>query len=76
MSSYVEATLMLIDLWIDSEYAEDVESSPYQADYDEEHSAYCITIPDADPKLAMLDWGELAEHLGFQAESVVYCYAA
>jgi len=64
----------MIELWIDSEYAEDVWNSPYSAHHEPEHSCYRVIIRHINEMYWLTQsWDAIAEHFGFQPESVVYC---
>lgn len=65
----------MIELWIDSDYEQDVKSCNYRFSYDEEHGAYRVIIDGVDELYWLIDqtWETIAEHFGFQPESVIYC---
>jgi hypothetical protein len=68
---------VMIELWIDSEYAEDVTNSNIPASdihHEPEHSCYRIIIRHVNEMYWLTQsWDAIAEHFGFQPESVVYC---
>jgi hypothetical protein len=67
----------MIELWIDSEYLGDVTNSNIPASdihHEPEHSCYRIIIRHVNEMYWLTQsWDAIAEHFGFQPESVVYC---
>ena len=67
--------MQTLELWIDQEYARDVDASPYRAVYEDEHECYRVTIPVEDEESWLASgWAEIASFHGFQPESVIYCF--
>lgn len=67
--------MQTLELWIDQEYARDVDASPYRAVYEDEHECYRVTIPvENESDYLTTEWGDIALAHGFQPESVVYCF--
>jgi len=70
-------TTTMIELWIDEEYSQDVDATlvpPSDVHYEPEHHCYRVIIRHVNEMHWLTqDWGTIAEHFGFQPESVVYC---
>ena len=66
----------MIELWIDQDYAEDVTNSNIpESDihYEADHSCYRVTIRHINEMYWLSrSLYEIAEHFGFQPESVIY----
>ena len=64
----------MLELWIDSDYGQDVKSCNYRFSYDDEHGAYRVIIDGVNENHWLTEsWESIATHFGFQPESVVYC---
>ena len=67
----------MIELWFDDEYLEDVTNSNIpESDihYEPDHSCYRVIIRHVNEMHWLTrSWDDIAEHFGFQPESVVYC---
>ena len=67
----------MIELWIDEEYKADIEQSMVpesDVHYEPDHSCYRDIIRHVNEMHWLArSWDEIAEHFGFQPESVVYC---
>jgi hypothetical protein len=67
----------MLELWIDDQYLEDVTNSNIpEADihYEADHSCYRVIIRHVNEMHWLTkSWDDIAEHFGFQPESVIYC---
>ena len=70
--------LLMLELWIDEDYAEDVTNSNIPASdihHEPDHSCYRVIIRHVNEMHWLTrSWDDIAEHFGFQPESVVYCH--
>jgi hypothetical protein len=68
----------MLELWIDQDYAEDVTNSNIPASdihYEAENSCYRVIIRHINEMYWLTQsWTDIAEHFGFQPESVIYCH--
>ena len=67
----------MLELWIDDQYLEDVTNSNIpESDihHEPDHSCYRVIIRHVNEMHWLTqDWGTIAEHFGFQSESIIYC---
>jgi len=67
----------MLELWIDEEYSQDVDATlvpPSDVHYEPEHGCYRVILRHVNEMYWLTqDWGTIAEHFGFQPESVIYC---
>ena len=67
----------MLELWIDDEYLEDVTNSNIPAcdiHHEPDHSCYRVIIRHINEMYWLTQsWDAIAEHFGFQPESVIYC---
>jgi hypothetical protein len=65
----------MIELWIDDQYEDDVNASPYEAVLEDEHGCFRVTIPDVDELHWLTEsWETIGTHFGFQPESIIYVH--